>query len=68
MTKLEYTLNDLVFTWSGGAYIEISFVDSKTPFDVFNVWDYAKDEPTIERSMAGLIEYVNERYEELIQM
>lgn len=64
MSKFKYTFENLVFSWSGGAYIEISHEDSEIPFDVFNVWDYAKDEPTIERSMSGLVGYVDERMHE----
>jgi hypothetical protein len=68
MTKLKYTFENLVFSWSGGAYIEIFNEGSETPIDIFNVWDYEKDEPTIERSMRGLVSYVDERMQELSQM
>jgi hypothetical protein len=34
------------------------------PYDVYNVWDYEKDEPTIERSMRGLVDFVDARFEE----
>lgn len=65
MNKLEYTTQGLKFSWWGGPYIEISFEDSENPFEVFNVWDYEKDEPIIERSMRGLVEYVDENIHDL---
>lgn len=33
--------------YGGGAYIDLHFGDSPAAFDCINVWDYAKDEPTI---------------------
>ena len=33
------------------------------PYDVYNVWDYEKDEPTIERSMKGLVAFIDEQFE-----
>lgn len=54
-----YHRNGLVFSWTGGAYIEIYFEGNAIPNDVFNVWDYEKDEPTIERSMRGLVDFID---------
>ena len=57
-TTYLYNRDGLTFSWLGGAYIEIS-VEGGLPFDVFNVWDYEKDEPKIERSMRGLVNFVD---------
>ena len=52
-----------VFSWHGGAYIDIGYFDSTQPpgvdgdtfhaYDVINVWDYKNDEPRIERTLAA---------------
>jgi hypothetical protein len=68
MSKFKYKVGDTTFKWQGGAYIEIFNFNETTPWNVFNVWDYEKDEPTIERSLVGLISYVDERIEELSQI
>lgn len=60
----KYRKNGLVFSWWGGPYIEISQDGSEIPFDVYNVWDYEKDVPTIERSMLGLVAFIDERLDE----
>ena len=52
-----------VFSWWGGPYIEITLEGNATPYDVYNVWDYEKDEPTIERSMKGLVTFIDEQFE-----
>jgi hypothetical protein len=54
-----YHRNGLIFSWTGGAYIEIYFEGKAMPYDVLNVWDYEKDEPKIERSMRGLVDFVD---------
>jgi hypothetical protein len=54
-----YYRDGLMFSWVGGAYIEIYFDGHATPHDVFNVWDYEKDEPKIERSMRGLVDFID---------
>lgn len=59
----KYRRNGLVFSWWGGPYIEISYED-QPPFDVYNVWDYAKDQPTIERSASGLVSFIDSQFEE----
>jgi hypothetical protein len=51
---------ELKFVWYGGAYIDICWADSGDSFDVINVWDYAKDEPTIERTRAAMAAAVDE--------
>lgn len=33
--------------YMGGAYIELSFAGSSVPFEVINVYDYAKGESTL---------------------
>jgi hypothetical protein len=58
-SEIKYYRDELVFTWSGGAYIEISHEDSEIPFDVYNVWNYETDEPKIERSMRGLVDFID---------
>lgn len=40
----------LVARWHGGEYIDLGYIDTDGEFragDVINVWDHAKDEPTI---------------------
>lgn len=64
LKTFRYHRNENVFTWWGGPYIEISFEGSSMPYDVYNVWDYEKDEPTIERSMRGLVDFIDARFEE----
>ena len=54
-----YHRDGLVFSWVGGAYIEIYFEGNAIPYDVLNVWDYEKDEPKIERSMRGLVDFID---------
>jgi hypothetical protein len=54
-----YHRNGLIFSWTGGPYIEIYFEGNAMPYDVLNVWDYEKDEPKIERSMRGLVDFVD---------
>jgi len=58
-----YHRNGNVFTWWGGAYIEIAFENNSMPYDVYNVWDYEKDEPIIERSIRGLVNFIDEQFE-----
>jgi hypothetical protein len=64
LKTFRYHRNENVFTWWGGPYIEISFEGGSMPYDVYNVWDYEKDEPTIERSMRGLVDFIDARFEE----
>ena len=59
LTAYVYHRNGLTFSWLGGAYIEIYFEGNAMPYDVFNVWDYEKDEPKIERSMRGLVDFID---------
>lgn len=59
-----YKRDGVTYEWSGGAYIEIFPNGSASPVDVYNVWDYALDVPTIERSSHALAKFVNEMIEE----
>ncbi len=68
MAMFEYKVGNTTFKWEGGAYIEIFNNDETTPWNVFNVWDYAIDEPKIKRSLESLIIYVDERIEELMKI
>lgn len=52
------------FQWSGGAYIDIYVIGESTPFDVYNVWDYEKDAPSIERTTQALAEFVDNEIRE----
>ena len=54
-----YQRDGLLFSWTGGAYIEIYFEGNAIPYDVLNVWDYEKDVPKIERSMLGLVDFID---------
>lgn len=60
----QYFRNGLRFTWHGGALIEVAFEDNATPYDVINVWNYETDEPTIERSMRGLVNHIDDLMDE----
>jgi hypothetical protein len=64
LNTYRYHRNGNIFTWWGGPYIEVAFENSSMPYDVYNVWDYAKDVPTIERSMRGLVNFIDEKFEE----
>lgn len=59
LTTYRYYRDGLMFSWVGGAYIEVYIQGYAVPYDVFNVWDYEKDEPTIERSMRGLVDFID---------
>lgn len=47
MKMISINTDGFVFTWHGGAYIEIANETSKTSFDVINVYDYAEGKPRI---------------------
>lgn len=64
LKTFRYHRNGNIFTWWGGPYIEIAFENSSMPYDVYNVWDYEKGEPIIERSMRGLVGFIDEKFEE----
>jgi hypothetical protein len=65
----------VVARWRGGEYIDIgSLQDQGQPgidgddfhaYDVINVWDYAKGEPRIPRTLEAFQEAVDERLAEL---
>lgn len=61
---MQYEIADeFVARWHGGAYIELGYVEHDATFhahDVINVWDYAKDEPRIARTLAAFVERVEE--------
>lgn len=61
LKTLRYHRDGLIFSWLGGAYIEIYFEGHAIPYDVFNVWDYEKGESRIEFSMLGLVNFVDEQ-------
>ena len=63
LKAFRYYRDGNVFSWWGGPYIEIAFEWASMPYDVYNVWDYEKDEPTIERSMKGLVAFIDEQFE-----
>lgn len=46
-TYTPHTVENIQFRWSEGAYIEVFNFPRSEPFDVINVWDYAKDTPRI---------------------
>lgn len=48
----------LSFAWEGGPYIDVIFKGE--PFEVINVWDYAKKEPAIPVTRAGFLSAVRE--------
>ncbi len=54
---MTYTTDDGAgreFRWHGGEYIEIGYTDELGEFnalDVINVWDHAKGEPRIPRTL-----------------
>jgi hypothetical protein len=53
---MQYEVNETSARWHGGAYIELGYIDEQGSFtagDVINVWDYAKDEPRIPRTLAA---------------
>lgn len=60
LKALQYFRDGLRFTWHGGALIEVAFEDNATPYDVINVWDYEWDVPTIEVSMRGLVNHIDD--------
>lgn len=68
MAMFEYKVGNTTFKWEGGAYIEIFNNDETTPWNVFNVWDYEWDVPTIERSLESLVSYVDARIAELMEI
>ena len=55
-----YYRDGLRFEWHGGAYIEIFEESATVPHGVMNVWDYEKDVPSIERSMRGFVNHVDD--------
>lgn len=57
--QFEYLRDGLRYVWHGGAYIEVFEESATVPHGVFNVWDYEKDEPKIERSMRGLVYFID---------
>jgi hypothetical protein len=63
LKAFRYHRNGNIFTWLGGAYIEITLEGNSMPYDVYNVWNYEKDEPIIERSMRGLVSFIDEQFE-----
>lgn len=63
LKTFRYHRNGNIFTWWGGPYIEIAFENNAMPYDVYNVWNYEKDEPIIERSMRGLVDFIDEQFE-----
>ena len=48
-----------MFDWFGGEYIEYGLPGH--PVDVFNVYDYAKGGPSIDRTAEALADYLAER-------
>ena len=65
--RLQRTISDgkdsitLGFEWHGGAYIEVCKRQAfQSPQEVINVWDYAKDEPEIPRTVHAMENRVEE--------
>jgi hypothetical protein len=59
--RVTRTLTDdikLVFTWEGGAYIDVA-LEGHTPSEVINVWDYGKGGTTIPFTKAAMRAHVN---------
>ena len=55
-----YHRDGLMFSWHGGAYIEIFEESATVPHGVINVWDYELDVPKIERSMRCLVNHIDD--------
>jgi hypothetical protein len=61
VARFHTTIEDVEFVWHGGAYIDVGSTqamgspgingDDFHAYDCINVWDYATDGPTIERSL-----------------
>ena len=47
MKMISINADGYVFTWHGGAYVEIANESSTQAFDVINVYDYEKGAPRI---------------------
>jgi hypothetical protein len=63
--KMIYTRDGMEFVWHGGAYIEIFIVGGDgSAIDSYNVWDYATDKPTIEKTLDAFTEYVDSKVTE----
>jgi hypothetical protein len=77
MTDARYHLNidGTEFVWHGGAYIDVGSTqamgspgingDDFHAYDCINVWDYATDEPTIERSLEAFEQRCREYVEDM---
>lgn len=71
--KMIYSTDGMRFEWSGGEYIELFFIDPdtdtfpKSAFDVINVWDYAKGEPRIEKTLDAFNEFIKQHIQEIAE-
>lgn len=43
----------LTFAWGGGAYIDVFADGAEAAGETINVWDYEKDVPNIDRTLAA---------------
>ena len=71
-TYMQHTYDEigLVARWWGGEYIDLGYIDDKGEFhaqDVINVWDHAKDEPRIPRTLEALAECVDDHIREELE-
>lgn len=67
---MQYTAGDVTARWHGGEYIDLGYSqnqgedgidgDDFHAYDVINVWDYAKGEPRIPRSLDAFKARVDE--------
>jgi len=72
--QYEHEGTGIVARWHGGEYIELGYIQvdvggdyslgNFVAQDVINVWDHAKDEPRIPRTLDALKETVDERIAE----
>jgi hypothetical protein len=54
---------EVIARWWGGEYIELGYLADGEwcALDVFNVWDHARGEAMIPRTLAGLEDYLDKR-------
>jgi hypothetical protein len=66
-TYMQYEHEELgvLARWHGGEYIDIGYTDPTGEFhatDVINVWDHARDEPRIPRTLSALAAEVEDHF------
>lgn len=58
MKMISIMADDYVFTWHGGAYVDVSLYPSEKVIDVINVYDYAEGKPRIPFTIDALNEEI----------